>query len=125
MDFSLLAIRDDPLPALQLRLQQAQGSGNSAEAAEIMSTISNENSKRERWAVGILISASSLWLIHFTTFFQFENSLRRHNHVGLVHALLVALAKGGKLSQAQEQAKKTMQERIEKRKAKGEDMDED
>ncbi|KAF9467330.1 ubiquitin carboxyl-terminal hydrolase [Collybia nuda] len=105
LDFSLLALRDDPLPILRLRLQKAQGSGNSAEAAEIMSMISNENSKRDRWA--------------------FENSLRRHNHVGLVHALLLALAKGGKLSQVQEQAKKTMQERIEKRKAKGEDMDED
>lgn len=61
----------------------------------------------------------------FHDFLQFENSLRRHNHVGLVHALLVALGKGGRLLQAQEQAKKTMQERIEKRKARGEDMDED
>lgn len=56
---------------------------------------------------------------------QFENSLRRHNHVGLVQALLLALAKAGKLAPAQEAAKKTMKERIEQRKARGEDMDED
>lgn len=56
---------------------------------------------------------------------QFENSLRRHNHVGLAHALLVALAKAGLLSKAQGDAHKVMQERIEKRKAKGMDIDDD
>ena len=56
---------------------------------------------------------------------QFENSLRRHNHVGLVHALLLALAKSGKMSSAEESAKKVMEDRIQQRKARGEDMDED
>jgi ubiquitin carboxyl-terminal hydrolase L5 len=56
---------------------------------------------------------------------QFENSLRRHNDVGLVHALLLGLAKGGRLSSAQEEAKKMLQARIDKRGAKGEGMDED
>lgn len=56
---------------------------------------------------------------------QFENSLRRHNHLGFLHALCFALAKGGKLETAKEEAKKVMKERIERRKAKGEDMDED
>jgi ubiquitin carboxyl-terminal hydrolase L5 len=56
---------------------------------------------------------------------QFENSLRRHNHVGLVQALLLALAKSGKMSSAEELAKKTMEDRIQQRKARGEDMDED
>ena len=59
-------------------------------------------------------------------FRQFENSLRRHNYVGLIHALLVALAKAGKLGAAKEGAKKVMQERIEQRKARGEaSMEED
>ena len=56
---------------------------------------------------------------------QFENSLRRHNHVGLVHALLLGLAKGGRLSSAREEAKKIMQVRIDKQKSKGQEMDED
>ena len=56
---------------------------------------------------------------------QFENSLRRHNHVGLVQALLLALAKSGKMSSAEEAAKKTMEDRIQQKKARGEDMDED
>lgn len=56
---------------------------------------------------------------------KFENSLRRHNHVGLVQALLLALAKAGKLAPEEEAAKKTMKERLEQRKARGEDMDED
>lgn len=56
---------------------------------------------------------------------QFENSLRRHNHVGLAHALLVALAQAGRLSEAQEGARKAMQDRIEKRKAKGMDIEGD
>ncbi|KAF5351719.1 hypothetical protein D9756_007469 [Leucocoprinus leucothites] len=105
LEFSLLALRDDPLPALQSQLDQHQISGDAAKAAETVATISNENSKRERWA--------------------FENSLRRHNHVGLAHALLVALAKGGLLSKAQDDAQKVMHERIEKRKAKGMDIDDE
>ncbi|KAF5386135.1 hypothetical protein D9615_002343 [Tricholomella constricta] len=104
LEFSLLALRDDPLPSLLTRLQEVQASGNSAATAEILSQISNEKSKQQRWA--------------------FENSLRKHNHVGLIHALLIALAKGGKLSSAQEQAKTIMRARVEK-KASGEDMDED
>jgi ubiquitin carboxyl-terminal hydrolase L5 len=57
---------------------------------------------------------------------QFDNSLRRHNHVGLMHALLVALAKAGKLESAKEGAKATMKERIEQQKEKGDvDMDDD
>ncbi|KAG5646833.1 hypothetical protein DXG03_002210 [Asterophora parasitica] len=105
LEFSLLALRDDPLPSLQTRLQEAQSAGNSGAAAELHSQISNENSKRQRWA--------------------FENSLRKHNHLGLIHSLLVALAKGGKLSAVQEQARSIMQARIEKKKASGQDMDED
>ncbi|KAG6857770.1 hypothetical protein H0H87_004186 [Tephrocybe sp. NHM501043] len=103
LEFSLLALRDDPLPALQARLQDLAPSGNSAASAEVYSLISQENDKRQRWA--------------------FENSLRKHNHVGLIHALLVALAKGGKLSAAEAQAEMMMQARIEKRKASGEDED--
>lgn len=45
---------------------------------------------------------------------QFENSLRRHNHVGLVHALLLGLARMGKLDAAKENAKQKMKERKQK-----------
>ncbi|KAJ7188551.1 ubiquitin carboxyl-terminal hydrolase [Mycena filopes] len=105
LEFSLLALRDDPLPLLEAQLSRLQASNQHSEAAEIVVKISNENTKRERWA--------------------FENSLRRHNHVGLVHALAIALAKAGKLDSAKESAKKAMKERIEARKAKGADMSDD
>lgn len=60
------------------------------------------------------------------THFQFENSLRRHNHVGLMHVLLLALAKAGQMEPAKANARKVMQERIEKQKEKGDaDMDDD
>lgn len=55
---------------------------------------------------------------------QFENSLRRHNYLGFIHALLLGMAKAGTLDGAKEGARKALQERIEKRK-KGEAMDED
>lgn len=58
-----------------------------------------------------------------TILFQFENSLRRHNHVGLVHALLVGLARAGKLDAATESAKQKMVER--RQKIKEGKMDED
>ncbi|KAF9268766.1 ubiquitin-specific protease [Marasmius fiardii PR-910] len=105
LDFSLLALRDDPLPKMQSQLKTLQTSGKETDAAELVIKIANETSKRERWA--------------------FENSLRRHNHVGLVHALLVTLAKAGKLAPAKERAKTVMKERIQKAKERGEAMDED
>ncbi|THV06705.1 ubiquitin-specific protease [Dendrothele bispora CBS 962.96] len=105
LEFSLLAVRDDPLPILQSQLGGLQTSGKQSEATEVLEKIANENSKRERWA--------------------FENSLRRHNHVGLVYHLLIALAKAGRLEPAKETAKKIMKERVEKAKTRGESMDED
>jgi hypothetical protein len=54
---------------------------------------------------------------------KFENSLRRHNHVGLMHALLDALAKAGKLEEAKQGARRVMQERLEASKEK--DMSDD
>ncbi|KAJ7078840.1 ubiquitin carboxyl-terminal hydrolase [Mycena belliarum] len=105
LEFSLLALRDDPLPGLQSQLGALQASNRHSEAAEIVVRLSTETSKRERWA--------------------FENSLRRHNHVGLVHALALALAKAGKLETAKESAKNLMRERIETRKTKRADMSDD
>lgn len=43
----------------------------------------------------------------------------------MVHALLAALAKAGKLDDVKEVAKKSMSERIAKAKEKGMDLDED
>jgi len=97
LEFSLLALRDDPLPGLEAQHRLLQVAGRHSDAAEIVTKISTENAKRERWA--------------------FENSLRRHNHVGLVHALLVALAKSGRLGPAKENATRAMQERVERHKA--------
>lgn len=105
LEFSLLALHDDPLLSLSIRYKESQDAGNRTLAVELMNRIAEENIKRERWA--------------------FENSLRRHNHVGLVHALLVTLAKAGKLEEAKVGAKKIMQERIARAKEKGEDMVED
>ncbi|KAJ4483683.1 hypothetical protein J3R30DRAFT_1817076 [Lentinula aciculospora] len=104
LDFSLLALRDDPLPSIQTELSDLQAAGRQAEAAELVVKLEGETSKRNRW--------------------NFENSLRRHNHVGLVHSLLVALAKAGRLEPAKESAKSIMKERISKAKMKGETMDE-
>ncbi|EMD33625.1 hypothetical protein CERSUDRAFT_117740 [Gelatoporia subvermispora B] len=105
LDFNLLAIREDPLPRLQNQLAELQTAGNESEAAHVMVKLSEENAKRERWA--------------------FENSLRRHNYLGLIHSLLLTLAKTGRLDAAKVGAKKALDERIAKRKEKGESMDED
>ncbi|KAJ3521504.1 hypothetical protein NMY22_g12289 [Coprinellus aureogranulatus] len=105
LEFSLLALRDDPLPSLQSQIQKAQQAGNKEMEHHLLAALDNENAKRERWA--------------------FENSLRRHNHVGLVHGLLKVLAKSGNLSQAEVKAKEAMRKRIEQRRARGEDMDDD
>ncbi|KAI0769627.1 ubiquitin-specific protease [Trametes elegans] len=105
LEFSLLAVHDDPVPRLQEQLAQLQASGNQAAASELVVKLANENSKRERWA--------------------FENSLRTHNYLGFIHALLLNMAKAGALEPAKEGAKRALQERIEKKK-KGEFvMDED
>ncbi|KAF7981987.1 hypothetical protein HWV62_30815 [Athelia sp. TMB] len=85
LEFSLLALRDDPVPALQIQLQHAQTLGEHAAAAHLLATLDAETTKRERWA--------------------FENSLRRHNHLGLLHALLLALARAQKLTPAVEGAR--------------------
>ncbi|KAI0082046.1 hypothetical protein K474DRAFT_1029924 [Panus rudis PR-1116 ss-1] len=103
LEFSLLAVHEDPLPKLQKGLEEAQASGNHAVAQELMSKLANENAKRERWA--------------------FENSLRRHNYVGFIHALVSIMAKAGTLDKAKEDAKKTMEARIARRREQG--MDED
>lgn len=51
--------------------------------------------------------------------YEVENSLRRHNYVGLVHALLLELAKQGKLEGAVATAKKEMERKIKAKKEKG------
>ncbi|KDE02336.1 hypothetical protein MVLG_07106 [Microbotryum lychnidis-dioicae p1A1 Lamole] len=56
---------------------------------------------------------------------EVENELRRHNYVGLIHALLLELAKKGELTPAIEEAKKTMQKKVEERRSKGQEMEPD
>ncbi|KAF8322168.1 hypothetical protein DL93DRAFT_2163008 [Clavulina sp. PMI_390] len=106
LHFNLLAIRDDPLPKLQSQLAEAQSKNQSEWASNLLNQVSIENEKRERW--------------------KFENSLRRQNHLGTIHALLLAMAQVGVLDAAVDGAKKTMKEKIQKareRQAKGEPMD--
>ncbi|KAJ3534434.1 hypothetical protein NM688_g7139 [Phlebia brevispora] len=103
LNFSLLALHEDPLPSLQKQLQELQTSGNDITASEVAERIERENNKRHRW--------------------DFENAMRRHNHFGLIHGLLLALAKGGELDAAKENAKKALAER--RAKHGGADMDQD
>ncbi|KAI0930645.1 hypothetical protein AcW1_003613 [Taiwanofungus camphoratus] len=51
LEFSLLALHEDPLPPLQAQLAESQSAGRQSEAAELIARLSNENAKRERWAV--------------------------------------------------------------------------
>ncbi len=62
---------------------------------------------------------------HILSTLKFENGLRRHNYVGLIHALTLALAKAGRLDAAVDGARTAMQKRIEERRKKGQPMDED
>jgi len=105
LDFSLLALRDDPLPGLCAQLSSAQASGDGAREADLAQGVADEHAKRDRWA--------------------FENSLRRHNYVGLIHSLTLALAKAGRLDAAIDGARTSMKKRIEERRKKGQPMDED
>ncbi|KAI6121332.1 ubiquitin carboxyl-terminal hydrolase [Pisolithus sp. B1] len=99
-------VRDDPLPAMNKQLELLRESGSDAAAAEMLLKISDETSRREQWA--------------------FENSLRRHNHISLAHATLLALEKAGLLQPAIENARKVMRERAERRRQDGfTGMDED
>jgi ubiquitin carboxyl-terminal hydrolase L5 len=51
LEFSLLALRDDPIPVLQSQLSELQAAGRHDEVAEVIVKLTTENSKRERWAV--------------------------------------------------------------------------
>lgn len=104
LEFNLQAVRADPLPRLRAQLAEAQKTGSSAAVAEAAAALADEEAKRERWA--------------------FENSLRRHNHLGFIHALVLALAKAGKLDAAKEGAKAKMRERINRARERGMDVDE-
>ena len=127
IEFSLLAVHEDPLPRLREQLAHVQSAGLTAEADELIVKIATEDSKRERWAVSAINGASLSHrpcCLNLDMLSQFENSLRRHNYLGFIHALLLGMAKAGTLDAAKDGAKKALQERIEKRK-KGEAMDED
>ncbi|KAF8732390.1 hypothetical protein AX14_004465 [Amanita brunnescens Koide BX004] len=53
LEFSLLALHDDPLPAYQKQIEHLQRSGDATGVAGLMNKIADENSKRERWAVSL------------------------------------------------------------------------
>jgi Ubiquitin carboxyl-terminal hydrolases len=85
------------------------------------------------WLMSIQNVNDGLWVFlpRFITFFmsydlpQFENSLRRHNYVGMIHSLALALAKAGRLDAAVDGARTAMRKRFEERRKKRQPMDED
>ncbi|KAL7415278.1 ubiquitin carboxyl-terminal hydrolase [Mrakia frigida] len=95
LHFSLLAITADPMPAIQRELKEAHEKGDEGAAAQAMMRLDDEERKRKQWA--------------------FENSLRRHNHISFIHALLLGLASSapGALDSAVEDARKKGKERRE------------
>lgn len=119
-------------------------------AEEVGQMVANEVAKRQRWDVCVFVH-SPVFSIHFcdrcahypslfpklylvsriltsSLAIQFENSLRRHNHLGLIHALLLAMAKSGTLDKAVDGARTAMKTRVEARRAaglKGADLMED
>ena len=58
---------------------------------------------------------------------QTDNALRKHNYISLIHSLLLAMAREGKLTPSIAEAKEEMKKKIAEQKAKGKaaDMDED
>ncbi|KZP07908.1 hypothetical protein FIBSPDRAFT_874978, partial [Athelia psychrophila] len=76
-------------PFLHCRPSSLQQSGHHAIASELPATLDADNTKRGRWA--------------------FENALRWHNHIGLLHTLL-ARPRSGKLTPAVDAAHTKMRE---------------
>jgi Ubiquitin carboxyl-terminal hydrolases len=76
---------------------------------------------------GLYVPLSPLIIAFFINHdpLQFENSLRRHNYVGLIHSLALALAKAGRLDAATDGARTAMRKRIGERRKKGRPMDEE
>ncbi len=56
---------------------------------------------------------------------KLESSLRRHNYLGFIHALILAMAKAGQLQPAAGKARTVMKERIAKQQKEGKGMEED
>lgn len=87
--FNLMAICEDRMNVLQKRKSELPP--GSLGLHNIMEEIEAEQAKRARWAE--------------------EVAIKRHNHIGLIHALMVGLAKSGKLAGQVEIAKKKMSDR--------------
>ncbi|KZT61994.1 hypothetical protein CALCODRAFT_490546 [Calocera cornea HHB12733] len=104
LHFSLLAVRTDNLPGMEAQLGKARAAGEEGVASDLAARIYTEKSKRAQW--------------------EFENALRRHNHVGLIHSLLLGLAKAGGLDSAVGKARQKMSERREKAAKSGAAMEE-
>ncbi|KAH8926760.1 hypothetical protein BT69DRAFT_1278540 [Atractiella rhizophila] len=95
--FNLMAIIADQKAKLE---SQISSTSDQSEIAILHERLEEIELKRKNW--------------------DFENALRRHNHIGFIHQLLLGLAKEGKLEERIEKAKAKMQER----KKKGEGLDE-
>lgn len=51
LHFNLLALRDDPLPALQTKITEAQSKGQNDYASTLLQQVAIEEEKRGRWTV--------------------------------------------------------------------------
>jgi len=99
--FNLMALVADRVNEIQKRISEQEVILSSSvqvakddagrQLAQLQVDLSDEQAKRSRWA--------------------FENAMRRHNHVGLAHALLLGLARAGKLKDHVEVAKTLAKER--------------
>ncbi|KAG8843730.1 hypothetical protein FRB96_003856 [Tulasnella sp. 330] len=97
--FNLLAIRSDPLPIIQTQLNEAKAKNQSELMRLLEEQMLVEKEKRDRWA--------------------FDNSIRRHNHLGLIYALLSGMSQTGGLDKAVEGAKAKYKELREREESKG------
>lgn len=111
--FNLLAIRSDPLPILQTQLAEAQAKHETGLIGALQEQLMMEQEKRDRWAVSLRGTAASV-VADLTSSTQFDNSVRRHNHLGLIHALLLGLGQAGGLDKAVDVAKARYKELKEK-----------
>ena len=105
--FSLMAITADQQARLQGQIAEQQAVISSSvetakddaerRLAQLQADLADEQDKRARWA--------------------FENATRRHTQVGLIHALLLELAKAGELGDRIEAARVTARDRRAKKAA--------
>lgn len=129
--FNLLAI-SGRRTALQQRLAELEAADQSsgevqAQLMDVRDKLQGIEERLKDWEVEVRshLLLTSRGLVRSRRRRLSKNTLRRHNYIGLVHALLVEAAKQDKLKPQIEDAKQKMKQKIEEKRRKGEMMDED